>query len=76
MMMIVDFIPAIIPMIVLLVLMISMKEKPVAEQPQVSKAQETRVYLCKACGRKLRVPAGKGRILVKCPCGKQHEVVT
>jgi len=61
----------IVSMLILLVTLLSMRE-----QPQVSKAQETRVYLCKACGRKLRVPAGKGRILVKCPCGKQHEVVT
>lgn len=41
------------------------------------RAQENAVYAhfkCPSCGRKLRVPRGRGKIVVTCPmCGKEFE---
>ena len=32
-----------------------------------------RYYVCPSCGRKLRVPKGRGKIEVHCPCGNSFD---
>ena len=32
-----------------------------------------RYYVCPSCGRKLRVPKGRGKIEIHCPCGRSFE---
>ena len=38
---------------------------------RISMRKTHKIYRCKGCGRKIRVPRGKGKIEIRCPlCGK------
>lgn len=66
------YLPVIVPVIVLLILLFTMKEKTGGVQQAAY-----RYFTCTGCQKKLRVPFGKGRIRVKCPnCGKEFEMRT
>jgi type II secretory pathway component PulF len=36
---------------------------------RVRQRRTHRFYRCPSCGKQLRVPRGKGKISIKCPCG-------
>ena len=40
-----------------------------AQKRRFSERKEYRFYRCPVCKKELRVPRGKGKIRIKCPCG-------
>ena len=47
---------------------------PRKAQPTAGGTAEYHHFLCPGCGQKLRVPRGRGRVLVHCPrCGREFE---
>lgn len=43
------------------------------QKQRFAQRKEYRLYKCKGCGRKIRVPKGKGKVEVTCPiCGNKE----